>query len=53
MWGFSIYRASLNDYQPSGQPSGLSAGTPEHAPSTPPAASTSVTPPPGSHPPKN
>ena len=30
-WGFAIYRASHNDYQPSYLPTGLSAGTPEEA----------------------
>jgi hypothetical protein len=31
MWGFAIYRASHDDYQPSYLPSGQSAGTPEDA----------------------
>ena len=30
-WGFAIYRASHNDYEPSYLPSGLTAGTPEEA----------------------
>ena len=30
-WGFAIYRASHDDYQPSYLPSGVSAGTPEEA----------------------
>ena len=30
-WGFAIYRASHDDYQPNYLPSGLSAGTPEEA----------------------
>jgi len=30
-WGFSIYRASHDDYQPSMLPDGLTAGTPEDA----------------------
>jgi hypothetical protein len=31
MWGFAIYRASHDDYQPSYLPTGHSAGTPEAA----------------------
>jgi len=31
IWGFSIYRASHDDYQPSMLPSGATAGTPEDA----------------------
>ncbi len=31
IWGFSIYRASHGDYQPSMLPSGATAGTPEDA----------------------
>ncbi len=30
-WGFAIYRASHNDYQPSVLPTGATAGTPEDA----------------------
>lgn len=30
-WGFSIYRASHDDYQPHMLPSGATAGTPEEA----------------------
>lgn len=30
-WGFAIYRASHNDYEPSYLPTGLTAGTPEEA----------------------
>jgi choline dehydrogenase-like flavoprotein len=30
-WGFAIYRASRNDYQPSVLPNGATAGTPEDA----------------------
>lgn len=30
-WGFSIYRASHHDYQPTILPDGLTAGTPEDA----------------------
>ncbi len=30
-WGFSIYRASHEDYQPSMLPDGLTAGSPEDA----------------------
>ncbi|HEX2808660.1 MAG TPA: hypothetical protein VHN80_21060 [Kineosporiaceae bacterium] len=30
-WGFAIYRASHDDYQPNYLPSGLSAGSPEEA----------------------
>ena len=30
-WGFAIYRASHNDYQPSALPNGATAGTPEDA----------------------
>jgi choline dehydrogenase-like flavoprotein len=30
-WGFAIYRASRDDYQPSLLPSGLGAGSPEEA----------------------
>jgi hypothetical protein len=30
-WGFSIYRASHDDYQPSMLPDGLTAGSPEDA----------------------
>ena len=30
-WGFSIYRASHDDYQPTMLPDGLTAGTPEDA----------------------
>ena len=48
-WGFAIYLASRDGYQDSVLPSGLPAGSPEEA-STAPAASTSTTPPPGSHP---
>ncbi len=31
IWGFSIYRASHNDYQPSLLPSGHTAGSPQDA----------------------
>jgi hypothetical protein len=31
IWGFSIYRASHNDYQPSRLPNGATAGSPEDA----------------------
>lgn len=31
MWGFAIYRASHDDYQPSYLPTGQTAGTPEDA----------------------
>jgi choline dehydrogenase-like flavoprotein len=31
IWGFSIYRASHDDYKPSALPSGLTAGSPEDA----------------------
>ena len=31
IWGFAIYRASHNDYQPSMLPSGATAGSPEEA----------------------
>jgi hypothetical protein len=30
-WGFAIYRASHNDYEPSYLPTGYTAGTPEEA----------------------
>ena len=30
-WGFAIYRASHDDYQPNYLPNGLTAGTPEEA----------------------
>ncbi len=30
-WGFAIYRASHDDYEPNYLPSGMSAGTPEEA----------------------
>lgn len=30
-WGFAIYRASHEDYQPSALPNGLTAGSPEDA----------------------
>ena len=48
-WRFAIYRASHNDYQESIFPTGLPTGTCEDA-TTPPAASTSATPPPGPDP---
>jgi len=47
-WGFAIWRASHDDYQDSWLPNGTPSGTPKK-PSTPPAASTSATPPPGHH----
>ena len=47
-WGFAIYRASHDDYQDNYLPSG-SHPEPPKKPSTAPAASTSVTPPHGSH----
>ena len=31
IWGFSIYRASHDDYQPSVLPTGITAGSPEGA----------------------
>ena len=31
MWGFSIYRASHDDYEPSVLPTGSTAGSPEDA----------------------
>lgn len=46
--GFAIYRASHDDYRDNYLPSGQPSGTPKK-PSTAPAASTSATPPPGSH----
>ena len=45
-WGFAIYRASHDDYKPPCQTDGPQA-LPQK-PSTPPAASISATPPPGS-----
>jgi hypothetical protein len=48
-WGFAIYRASHDDYEDSFcRPDRPSA--PANKPSTPPAASTSATPPPGPDP---
>ena len=49
-WGFAIYRASHDDYQPSMVAQRIHRWQPPKTPSTPPAASTSATPPPGSHP---
>ena len=51
-WGFAIYRASHDDYEDSFLPTGSWAAHPK-TPSTPPAASTSATPPPGPEPPTN
>ena len=48
-WQFAIYRASHDDYDESVFPTGLPVGTCQDA-LTPPAASTSTTPPPGSNP---
>jgi hypothetical protein len=51
-WGFAIYRASHDDYEDSFLPTGFMGAHPR-TPSTPPAASTSQTPPPGPKPPTN
>ena len=50
-WQFAIYRASHDDYDESIFPAGLPIGTCQDA-STPPAASTSTTQPPGPNPPQ-
>ena len=51
-WGFAIYRASHDDYAESVLPTGLPVGrsAPAKTPWTPPAASISGTPPPGTDP---
>ena len=51
-WGFAIYRASHDDYEDSYCPPDPWAAYPK-TPSTPPAASTSQTPPLGPKPPTN
>ena len=45
-WGFAIYRASHDDYEPSFLPNGNMSGS-QNKPSTAPAGSTSTTPAPG------